>query len=181
MRTFSTMIPALLLVLAACSETVPSAPDQAGVSAAHMDGGMAAREAAPSASPRRDLRGDCTTTFNAPPFPLPASHEQTDTGSCRLSHLGATEIAGVQIINFATGTQAGTRTLTAANGDQVYTAHTGTSSPGTTPGTVDFVATLTITGGTGRFAGATGELRAEGTATLATRTTRVHFEGWIAY
>ena len=70
----------------------------------------------------------CTTTFNAPPFPLPASHEQTDTGSCRLSHLGATEIAGVQIINFATGTQAGTRTLTAANGDQVYTAHTGTST-----------------------------------------------------
>jgi hypothetical protein len=51
----------------------------------------------------------------------------------------------------------------------------------TAPGRVSFIAQMTIVGGTGRFAGATGSARGIGTANLATNSTFVAIEGWIRY
>jgi hypothetical protein len=119
-------------------------------------------------------------TFNSPPFPLPAIHHQIDTGTCQLTLLGRTAFYGEQDINFAAGTQSGTRTLTAANGDVLYVTHTGVSAPAG-PGLVGFVAQMTIVGGTGRFAGATGSAVGTGIANLPTRTTTVTIDGSVRY
>ena len=118
------------------------------------------------------------TTFTAPPLPLPPVISQVDTGTCELTHLGRAALYGELEINFATGTQSGWRTLTAANGDELYLAVTGRNA-GAVGGLVTIDAQLTIVGGTGRFAGATGSARGTGTANLATRSTSVSIEGTI--
>ena len=115
-----------------------------------------------------------------PPLPLPPVHRQIDTGTCWFSHLGRTTLYGVQDIVFASGTQSGERTFTAANGDVLRAVHAGTSAP-SGPGLISFVTTITFVGGTGRFAHATGQMTGAGTANLLTRTTVVTNEGWIAY
>jgi hypothetical protein len=64
----------------------------------------------------------------------------------------------------------GTQTFTAANGDKIFTTYTG-SAPYPEPGT-DFVVGVThntVTGGTGRFEGATGHLEVTG---------RIQFQGF---
>jgi hypothetical protein len=158
----------LALSLAACG----SAPPTGAVPAlpAH------ARSHAPV-----PIRGECETTFTPPPLPVPAVFSQVDTGTCHLSHLGQVAVRSEQVINRVGGTQSGERILTAANGDVLRAVHTGTSRP-TGPGQVSFAATLTFTGGTGRFAGATGQARAEGTANLITGASTMRIvEGEISY
>jgi hypothetical protein len=46
----------------------------------------------------------------------------------------------------------------AANGDRLFADLLGQSTPTATPNLISIVETVTITGGTGRFAGATGSL-----------------------
>ena len=128
----------------------------------------------------RPLTGSCTTSFEPVPFPPPPIHHQVDSGACQLAHLGKTVFYGEQDINFAAGTQSGWRRWTAANGDELHLTHTGTSGL-VAPGMVGFTAQMTIVGGTGRFAGATGSARGIGVANLAARSTSVTIEGWIRY
>ena len=163
----------LLCTLAGCTGGSPSVTPPDARAALSMS-------AAAQASGALPIKGHCELTFNPPPLPLPPVHRQIDTGTCWFSHLGKTALQGVQDINFAAGTQAGTRTFTASNGDVLRATHAGTSGPGG-PGLVNFVTTITIVGGTGRFANATGQMTGQGTANLITRTTSFTNEGWIAY
>ena len=172
MRTRLLFTLPLLFPFVGCAADAPSAAGPASPAVR-----ASASASAPGTVP---IEGRCELTFNAPPFPLPPVHHQIDTGTCWFSHLGRTDVYGVQDIVFATGTQNGTRTFTAANGDVLYAVNSGTSSPGG-PGLVNFVTTITIVGGTGRFANATGQMTGPGTANLLTRTTVVTNEGWIAY
>jgi hypothetical protein len=130
----------------------------------------------------RPFSGRCETTFNPPPLPPPPVHRQTDQGSCQLAHLGRAEFYSVKDIDFSTGTQTTTEaSFTAPNGDVLRAVGAGTSAPGR-PGHIAFSATLTLQGGTGRFAHATGWVRVEGEADLAARTASMQIvEGWIAY
>lgn len=173
MRTL--LAPALVsLLLAGCSPT--GTPTQAARS-------MLA-QTAPARSQRAEasvpISGSCSLTFAPPPFPIPPVFQQVDTGACIFSHLGESTMYGVQEINFVAGTQAGSRTFTAANGDLLRGTHTGTSQPAG-PGLRSFSARFTINGGTGRFANATGYLNGRGIANLITRTTEASFEGEIVY
>lgn len=171
MRTLIALPVLLSLSLTACEESQPTAVAEAS----------AARAASGALSGQpRPIAGSCVLTFTPPPMPLPPQFRQVDVGTCQLSHLGRTAFEGVQVIDFAAGTQRGERTLTAANGDVLRTVHVGTSRP-SGPGLVSFVASMTIVGGTGRFENATGQIRGVGTANLATRTTEVELDGWIAY
>jgi hypothetical protein len=71
-------------------------------------------------------------------------------------------------------------TYTAANGDQLFTTFSGT---GTLPvnGIVSYSGTETVTGGTGRFAGATGSFLRAGTVTIATSTGQFETSGTLSY
>ena len=82
---------------------------------------------------------------------------QTVNFSGQLSHLGADTGHADLTLTFtsaSTFTYTGTRTFVAANGDEVFSAVMGSGT--STPPTAESTETDTITGGTGRFAGATG-------------------------
>ena len=62
----------------------------------------------------------------------------------------------------------GSFTLTAANGDTVFGTHSGQVSPTADPNVIVYDDPGVITGGTGRFAGASGSVTQSGVANLAT-------------
>jgi hypothetical protein len=83
-----------------------------------------------------------------------------DTGSGHASHLGRFTLEAGETIDLATGTITnGFYTMTAANGDSV----TGTYSGQALPGLTGYEVSGPVTGGTGRFASATGFLVWHGT------------------
>jgi hypothetical protein len=120
-------------------------------------------------------------TFNAVEtsqlvFPPIASVDREGTGTA--TYLGKyTEHATLQV-NVLLGSSTGTSTFTAANGDTLTASITGQSSL-TSPGVLSIIEVYTITGGTGRFAGATGTFTLESTLNLATETSSGTFSGAI--
>jgi hypothetical protein len=74
----------------------------------------------------------------------------------------------------------GTAIITAANGDKIFTSFSG-SLEDLGNGMLDVNFENTITGGTGRFAGATGSFNNSGTASLTTFTANTTFTGTIDY
>ncbi len=77
----------------------------------------------------------------------------------------------------------GTATLSAhfvaANGDSLFGEASGVGKPTATPGINKIVEVYTITGGTGRFAGASGSFTVERLINLGTGVTSGTFEGTI--
>ena len=70
--------------------------------------------------------------------------------------------------------------FTAANGDTLSASFTGQAAPTPTPGILAIVETATITGGTGRFAAATGAFICERLFNTITGTTTGSFSGTIS-
>jgi hypothetical protein len=70
-------------------------------------------------------------------------------------------------------------TLVAADGSSIFGAGTGQGTPTATPGIVSIVETYTITGGTGRFAGAKGNFTVERVINRATLLTSGTISGTI--
>jgi hypothetical protein len=180
MRTFPVSLMPLALVVATVATVAgcgrgspPTGPSLGGATDAYAPNAAAA-------AAERPISGRCATTFDPPPFPLPAVHQQTDIGTCVVSHLGRVDYIAVQTIDFAAGTQSGERTFTAPNGDVLHAFGSGSSSPAG-PGRIAFTATFVFTGGTGRFAGATGEARVSGVADLPSHSASSTFEGHLAY
>ena len=101
-----------------------------------------------------------------PGQPANVTRRQT-TYVCQLRHLGRTTVTSTE-----TGTAGrtgsavtGTAVYTAANGDQLFTTFSGTATFPDRSGIVTFGGAETVTGGTGRFDGASGSF---------TRATRVN-------
>ena len=88
-------------------------------------------------------------------------------------------------MNPATATSTGTFHLTAANGDQLFATTAGGEDQFTPPNVSHVTVVATITGGTGRFASATGTFTVERTATInfaaGTSTATGSFEGYINF
>ncbi len=96
------------------------------------------------------------------------------------THLGRFAVAVPHFVDLPTRTAAGSYEFTAANGDKVYAEFTGQARPTATPGVLYIVETATITGGTGRFAGATGSFVVERLYDRIAGTTIGSFEGTIS-
>jgi hypothetical protein len=97
------------------------------------------------------------------------------------SHLGRFTSVSDFTINTVTAMGAGTLTLTAANGDQLFATVTG-EAVGGTPDRLQIDETFTITGGTGRFTGASGSFtstRFADTTTVPRIPSSGSFEGTI--
>ena len=82
-------------------------------------------------------------------------------------------------VNLADGTATGSAQLIAANGDSMSTTIVGSSEPSGTPGVLSVTEINTVTGGTGRFAGATGSFTTMRLVNVATGLTSGSFHGMI--
>jgi len=171
--------PLALGLLTACAESLVVEPD-------HTSGAALRPASAASASPSRPMRGACT--FVATPVP-PATGQPQNVArflldaDCRFTHLGLTTASAEEIVTFtANGTTAVFTTIyTAANGDRLFTT---TSTTGTAPdpnGVAGFSGTETVTGGTGRFAGASGAFSLTGSVAVATLTGVYEVNGSVSY
>ncbi len=100
-------------------------------------------------------------------------------GTGNATHLGQFTVIKAEIVNLLTFTSIGSFAFTAANGDTL-TADSTTQATIATPGVLSIVDTAFISGGTGRFAGATGSFIVTRSFDLATNLTAGSFEGTIS-
>jgi hypothetical protein len=84
-------------------------------------------------------------------------------------------------VNLVTLAGGGFADFIAANGDSLFTAVTGQASPTENPDALAIVETHTITGGTGRFAGATGSFTVERLLNTVTDISSGSFGGTIVF
>jgi hypothetical protein len=163
----------LAFALAACGADAPTAllPEEPAFNHA---------QAIHHAPPPLPIKGHCEVeTVQVEPI-SPLVIRRVSVGTCQLSHLGRTRLLSVANTNLVTLEQEGEHTFTAANGDQLYATSVGTGSL-TPPATVRFTGVTTISGGTGRFANATGIMQVEGLSDLAAGFSTFSYSGWIAY
>ena len=119
------------------------------------------------------------------PTATPGVLAGTTSGAGRATHLGRVTTSTTETLDFtasATGAaliREGLMTMVAANGDELHWAYSGTASaPGAT-GDVDLGGTFTVTGGTGRFATATGGGTFTGSASVVTGLGLLSYQGTI--
>ena len=120
------------------------------------------------------LEGDVTHT-PAPPFD---SVLVEAAGSA--TQLGQFTVSIPHLVNTSTRTAAGTYVFTAANGDTLTADFVGHAAPSGTPGVLAITEVATITGGTGRFEGATGSFTTERLFDTINLTTVGSFSGTIS-
>ena len=110
--------------------------------------------------------------------PTPTSIVVTTVGTGIGTELGKFSFTQRSTVFFATGTGVGTTHWVAANGDTIDTTVSGSGQPGN-PGEFIITDHHTITGGTGRFAGAQGTFTVDRVASAVTFTTSGSFDGTI--
>ena len=100
-------------------------------------------------------------------------------GSGYGTQLGHFTMSIPHVVNTTTRIAEGRYEFTAANGDSLTAEYTGQASP-KAPGVLTVIDRATITGGTGRFANATGSFLAERVFTVATGEITGIFDGTIS-
>ena len=100
-------------------------------------------------------------------------------GGGNATQLGNFTTTYTALVNLVTRVGIGSVVFIAANGDRLFVDSVGQSSLTATPNVISIVETLTITGGTGRFANATGSLTLERLKDQVSGSTSGHFDGTI--
>ena len=100
-------------------------------------------------------------------------------GTGTATHLGRYSIVAETTIDFVMRTSTAQRILTAANGDSLFVTVTAQGTPNADGVTFDIVESATITGGTGRLAGATGIYTVNCVSNQVTGISIGSFEGTI--
>ena len=100
------------------------------------------------------------------------------TGTCHLSHLGLTTMVGVETVG---ATLNAVHTFTTANGDLLYTTTSGYAVLKPDFSGVNFFNTETVTGGTGRFANATGTATRNGSSNFSDGSGTWEIVGTLTY
>lgn len=155
-KTFGSIVIALLLLIVVASTTF----------------------AAPAAGEKEfALKGSFDATETQEVVPPYASVDAIGVGNA--THLGLFTYHLQAELFLPTLTADASATLTAANGDMIFGEGTGQGTPTGTPGMVSIVETYTITGGTGRFADATGNFTVERVVNRATLASSGTINGTI--
>lgn len=121
---------------------------------------------------------DAFEVLHAPPMFV-----QKVTGTGYATHLGNSTFVAITHVDRSTRPPfavSGTRTFTAANGDQLFTTFTGLSIP-VAPGTNKTELVDVVVGGTGRFLHASGSFNAHALADQSTSIFTASFDGHISY
>jgi len=100
-------------------------------------------------------------------------------GAGNATQLGKFTMTYDAVVNLVTRVGIGSFEFIAANGDSIFADSLGQSTPTGTPNVVSIVEILTITGGTGRFAGAGGTMISERLLDQVTGDTSGSFDGTI--
>jgi hypothetical protein len=128
---------------------------------------------------------------NKVPFKGAMQGNDTDLNSTADTVLVATSGTGIgtlggqfsftqeNLVNLVVGTEAGSGHWIAANGDGIDTTIAGSGEPTDDPNVIRITEINTITGGTGRFAGAQGSFTVERLANVVTFVTSGSFHGSI--
>ena len=157
-----------------CSQVSPTGPGSVTLTQSMRPTAMAVSAPAAKEVPfTGDLEGTVTLTPLGPPFGF-VLIEATGTAS----HLGRFTVTVPHTVNFATSTGSGSYEFVAANGDSLIATFTGQARP--EGALLSIVETATITGGTGRFAGATGGFTARRLFDPVSRVTTGSFDGTIS-
>lgn len=123
------------------------------------------------------FEGDYTVT----PIPGTPTAALVVSASGHGSQIGAFELEIPHVVNFATLSATGSYEFTAANGDMLIGTFTGHATTiGTDGHYAMLVEQVTITGGTGRFAGATGSFTAVRLIDRVNLQTVGHYDGSIS-
>ena len=110
---------------------------------------------------------------------VPPSLLVNGTATGTATHLGRFTATFEATVTLATGSAIGSIRFIAANGDRLDATFVGQGTPTTEPGVVSIEEDATITGGTGRFAGATGTFTIQRVLTQATGVSSGSFDGSI--
>jgi hypothetical protein len=102
------------------------------------------------------------------------------SGTGNATHLGRYTVTFEAVVNLETLMGVGTMSFVAANGDSIFTTFNGQATPTPDPNIFLVVELETITGGTGRFAGATGSFTLEREVDLTTGLSSGSFSGTIS-
>ena len=100
-------------------------------------------------------------------------------GTGNATHLGQFTFEYDEVVNLSTGVGTGTYEFTAANGDKLTAAWTGLGFPTADPTVLSIVENATITGGTGRFANASGDFTIERLFSFVTNSGGGSIDGTI--
>jgi hypothetical protein len=147
------IVLSVCLLAAACHSPEPGSPispTSASAEATTQTGAMNATSL--------PFRGDISGTMKGV-FTPPATLEIHLSGEGKATHLGRFTSEEHTVGTFPNPVATGTWAFTAANGDQLFATTESTGTP-VGPGIDDVKTVATITGGTGRFADATGTFTA---------------------
>jgi hypothetical protein len=139
------------------------------------------RVSSPAAAADNEVpfRGRFEGGVAATPIDPPFLSELTK-GMGDATQLGRFAFVRPETVNLLTSTSIGSFAFTAANGDILTADFTGQGSLTATPGVLSVMETAFISGGTGRFAGATGHFTVTSSFDFATMLTVGSFEGTIS-
>jgi hypothetical protein len=113
----------------------------------------------------------------------PPMFVQKVTGTGNATYMGNSTFAAIAHVDLTTAPPfavTGVRTITAANGDQIFTTFSGVSFP-VVPGLNKTELNEIITGGTGRFANASGNFKSSAIADQNNSIFTVSFDGRIVF
>ena len=137
----------------------PTSPTSAAVSSV-PSGSLGSAQSQAQLGSELPFKGSFTglssSVTDCPPTCPPTTLTITGTQEGTATHLGRYVATIVDVVDIATETGTGTIDFTAANGDLMHTTTAGGQVAFTPPNISSVVLTATVTGGTGRFAGATG-------------------------
>ena len=111
--------------------------------------------------------------------PTPTSLDVLIEATGNATHLGNFTLAVPHQVNPGTRTGTGSYEFDAANGDTMFATFSGSGTL-IAPGVLHLVEIATITGGTGRFANASGTFTCERTFHMAAGTTAGSFHGTLS-
>jgi hypothetical protein len=156
-----------------------AAPRPDGAGAARTDGALLALAGlATAARAEVTFKGSLEGTVVRTPSGSVVLVDIDATGTA--TQLGRFTLEVPHVVDPVARTAVGTYEFTAANGDTLIAEFTGQATPTAIPGVLSVVETATITGGTGRFAGATGSFVAERLFDSTAGVTTGSFTGTIS-
>ena len=133
---------------------------------------------------RGTFTGEDRGVLNCPPTCPPTTLRVTGKDTGEATHLGHFTAIYEDVVYIPATTGTGTLTFTAANGDELFTTYEGGQTEFVPPNVSTITLVATITGGTGRFAAATGTFTIIRTGTVdfaaGTGTEFGTFEGQIS-